>query len=69
EWQVLGTSFQPTQLAAADTRTALSEVEDIPVLSGILRGIAGKLTVHAGYRLDDGTLVFNVQPLVVTIAP
>ncbi len=69
EWQVLGTRLQPSELGIADTRSALNEIEDIPVLGGVLRGITGTLGIFAGYRLNDGTLVFNPQPMLITITP
>jgi len=72
DWQSLGTNFttdQLNQLQVADSRDALDESEEINIFSGALQGLPGKIDVYAAYKLADETLVFNLQPINVSIDP
>lgn len=46
----------------------LAETEAFQVIDGLI-GVAGVFEVFVGYRLDDGTVVFNPNALVIGVKP
>jgi hypothetical protein len=57
-WQLL-TNDDPSQLPTAVSYNSLPDTIEVPIYTGRLNGIPGEFTVYAGYRLSDGTLVYN----------
>lgn len=57
----------PTHVSFIDNKT-LAEQEHILMYAGQFL-YAGTLKVHFGYRLPEGTLVLNEQPIDITILP
>jgi hypothetical protein len=69
DWVVLGAGSLLDQLQTADSRSVLDDVEDVNIFSGTFQGITGKLAIYVGYKLSDGTLIFNPEPVNITINP
>ena len=61
EWQ--NWDGQLDNLATAESYTELPETINVPVYKGQLKEFLGEFTITVGYRLDDGTLVFNMDPI------
>jgi len=57
---------QPKNLIAFIDNVTLTDTQEVSLYSGKFI-YAGTLKVYFGYRLQDGTLVFNAQPIDITI--
>ncbi len=57
---------QPMSLVAFIGNVTLGNIQTVPMYSGYFL-YSGTLKVHFGYRLLDGTVVSNVEPIDITI--
>ncbi|MDM8557349.1 hypothetical protein [Candidatus Parabeggiatoa sp. HSG14] len=56
-------------LAAAEEEIELSECQTVSIFEGRLAGLPGNFKVHTGYRLSDGEIIFNGEPVDFTVEP
>ena len=61
-----GVNWQPwdgnvAQIAPAQTKNSLEDMETVDIYQGNFQGIPGEFTVYVGYRLSTGMIVFNMN--------
>lgn len=55
------------ELTAAHKETPLSECLVVPVFEGQLKNMPGDFTAYVGYRLNEGQIFFNGEPVNFTV--
>ncbi len=64
-WQVWDGDMN--HLPAAGQTDSLALSNTLSIFEGTLSGLNGQLQIHSGYRLDEGSVVFNRFPLIVNL--